>query len=295
MFKLIRLIGVFFITGCFFTQANAQTPALSFKEEMSFMEYLVKQEQYANVILLGQQLRHRFKQINQQNRLALEIGFAHDYLKKTDSAAHYFSLISSDFAQYDKARFYQSLKLTQLRQYDAAQTAIRELNINQADSLKTELREFQMAGIALLKKDYKQFDQKSLAFSFQYPAFASQEKKLLTFADKLKKIPRRSPFVAGLFSAIVPGTGKIYAGKSRQGLNMLFQNLFLGAQATEALLKDGVTSPRFIIYGALFSFFYIGNIWGSVLSVKMQKREVYETVRHEVLFNLDVPLRLVFQ
>ena len=282
------------VCSCF-VQTKAQTSSLSFKEEMTFMEYLIKQEQYANVVLLGQQLRNRFKQVNEQNRLALEVGFAYRSLNKSDSTAHYLSLISSDFAQYDKARFYQSLELARLRQYDAAQTAIQELVINQSDSLKIELREFQLAGIALLKKDYTQFDQKSLVFSFQHPAFASQEKKLLTYADKLKKIPRRSPFIAGLFSAIIPGTGKMYASKPRQGLNMLFQNLFLGAQATEALIKDGIKSPRFIIYGALFSFFYIGNIWGSVLSVKMQQREIYETIHHEVLFNLDVPLRLVFQ
>jgi TM2 domain-containing membrane protein YozV len=262
---------------------------------MKFMQHLVKQKQYANVVLLGTQLRPKFNNSSQKSRLALEIGMAYRQLEQPDSATQAFGWVTPDFEFYNKAKFYQSLSLINVRRYAEALQALDTLPITNRDSLQTELRQFQQAGIALLQQDYRQFDKKSQAFSFQYAAFASQERKLLSFAQKLKKMPRRSPFVAGVLSAIVPGTGKIYAGKTSQGLNMLFQNLFLGAQATEALIKDGVASPRFIIYGALFSFFYIGNIWGSVLSVKMQQREVYETIRHEVLFNLDVPLRLVFQ
>lgn len=291
---MLRLTGFFvlFFLGCL--SAKAQTSP-SFDEEMKFMQHLTKQKQYANVVLLGTQLRPKFSSSSQKSRLALEIGMAYRQLEQPDSAAQALGWVTPDFDLYDKAKFYQSLSLINLRRYAEALQALDTLSINNNDSLKTELRQFQQAGIALLQQDYRQFDKKSQAFSFQYSAFASQERKLLSFAQKLKKTPRRSPFVAGVLSAIVPGTGKIYAGKTSQGLNMLFQNLFLGAQATEALIKDGVTSPRFIIYGALFSFFYIGNIWGSVLSVKMQQREVYETIRHEVLFNLDVPLRLVFQ
>lgn len=291
---MLRLTGFFvlFFLGCL--SAKAQTSPL-FDEEMKFMQHLIKQKQYANVVLLGTQLRPKFSPSSQKSRLALEIGMAYRQLEQPDSAAQAFGWVTPDFELYDKAKFYQSLSLINVRRYVDALQALDTLPIANSDSLKTELRQFQQAGIALLQQDYRQFDKKSQAFSFQYPAFASQERKLLSFAQKLKKTPRRSPFVAGVLSAIVPGTGKIYAGKTSQGLNMLFQNLFLGAQATEALIKDGVTSPRFIIYGALFSFFYIGNIWGSVLSVKMQQREVYETIRHEVLFNLDVPLRLVFQ
>ncbi|WP_299459186.1 hypothetical protein [uncultured Microscilla sp.] len=291
---MIRFTGFlwFFIFGCLSAKAQVSP---SFDEEMKFIQYLISQKQYANVVLLAQQLRPKFTTNTQQSRLAINAGLAYRRLAKPDSAALAFGRVTPDFKLYDKARFYQSLEFTRVRRYIAAHQALDTLQIASVDSLKYELRQFQQAGIALLQKDYVQFEQRSRAFSFQYAAFASQEKKLLSFAQKLKKIPQRSPLVAGILSAVVPGTGKMYAGNTSQGLSMLFQNLFIGAQAAEALIKDGVASPRFIIYGALFSFFYIGNIWGSVLSVKMQQREVYETIRHEVLFNLDVPLRLVFQ
>lgn len=278
-----------------FCYGSAQAQRLSFQDEMKFMQHLIRQNQYHNVLLLGHQLKSKFTQNTQQNRLAIEMGFAHYYLKKLDSAAYYFAKVTADYPHYDKARFYQSLGLARLGNYEASTNALKTLGDTRLDSLKTALHHFQLAGLALLRKDYPQFEQESSLFTFQYPQFASQEKKLLEFHQKLKKIPKRSAFIAGLLSAIIPGTGKMYAGKPRQGLNMFLQNLFMGAQAIEALLKDGVASPRFIIFGGIFSIFYIGNIWGSALSVKLQQREAYEAVHHEVLFNIDIPLRLVFR
>ncbi|OJJ14878.1 hypothetical protein BKI52_40700 [marine bacterium AO1-C] len=291
--NLIKIVFIGFFSLLLPLKAFTQTP--SFEDEMAFIQHLFKQSQYQNVLLLGQQLKSKFSQSNQQSRLALEMGFAHHYLKKLDSAAYYFAQVSPGFAQYDKARFYQSLDLAKLTQYQAATQALVKLPEAQLSPLKTELYHFQLAGLALLQKDYQKFTEKAQSFSYQYAQFASQEKKLLVMHKKLKKIPRRSAFVAGLFSAIIPGTGKMYAGKPKQGLNLMLQNLFMGAQAVEALLIDGVRSPRFIIFGGLFSIFYIGNIWGSALSVKLQQREAYETIHQEILFNLDVPLRLVFR
>ena len=289
------LVTLFFIFNGLWLQAQDSLLRSSFEEEMAFTKHLFKQNQYRNVLLLSQQLKTKFTQSSQQNRLAMHMGFAHHYLKKLDSAVYYFNQVTVGFSRYDEARFYQSLDLAKLTQYPTATQALSQLSVAQLTPLKAELYHFQLAGLALLRKDYDRFTQKSQLFSYQYPQFASQQRKLLVLHQKLKKIPKRSAFVAGLFSAIIPGTGKMYAGKPKQGLNVLLQNLFMGAQAVEALLIDGVRSPRFIIFGGLFSIFYIGNIWGSALSVKLQQREAYETIHQEILFNLDVPLRLVFR
>jgi hypothetical protein len=60
------------------------------------------------------------------------------------------------------------------------------------------------------------------------------------------------------------------------------------------LRKDGVSSPRFIIYGSLFSLFYIGNIWGSALSVKIKRQEFNEKIDEQILFDMHIPLRTLF-
>jgi hypothetical protein len=100
--------------------------------------------------------------------------------------------------------------------------------------------------------------------------------------------------VAGIMSAIIPGSGKVYAGKTGQGVITFIQNVALGFQAYEAYRKDGWRSPRFLLYSSLFSFFYVGNIWGSTLTVNVRRQEFNDKINEQILVNMQIPLRTVF-
>ena len=104
----------------------------------------------------------------------------------------------------------------------------------------------------------------------------------------------KSPWVAGIMSVVIPGSGKIYAGKTGQGIITFIQNLALGLQAYEAYRRDGWKSPRFLVYGGLFTFFYVGNIWGSALTVHVRRQEFNDKVNEQILFNMQIPIRTVF-
>jgi hypothetical protein len=98
-----------------------------------------------------------------------------------------------------------------------------------------------------------------------------------------ENLKRKSPLLAGIYSALIPGTGKLYCKKKHQFFTSLLTNVAFGYQAYEAGRKDGINSSRFIITGILFSFFYIGNIWGSVLEARNYHIEQYQQFEHEVL------------
>ncbi len=53
------------------------------------------------------------------------------------------------------------------------------------------------------------------------------------------KASKKSPVLAGLYSAAIPGAGKLYAGKKRQALNMFILNAALGLQAWNRITKPG--------------------------------------------------------
>ena len=103
----------------------------------------------------------------------------------------------------------------------------------------------------------------------------------LTVSDKHLK--KKSPALAGAYSAIIPGMGKLYCGKKNQFVTSLIANLALGLQTWEAASKDGTNSARFIVTGILFSFTYFGNIWGSVLTAKNYRSENYRQLEYEIL------------
>ena len=86
----------------------------------------------------------------------------------------------------------------------------------------------------------------------------------------------------------------MYAGKVGQGIAGLLSTSLFGLQAYEAYRKDGLNSARFIIFGGLFSAFYVANIWGSVFTVKLRRDEFNNAVNKAILVDLHIPLRTIF-
>jgi len=100
--------------------------------------------------------------------------------------------------------------------------------------------------------------------------------------ERYLQTPGHSPFKAGLYSALIPGLGKYYLGYKRQAAISFVANLLLASQAVESYLKAGVASPRFIITTSVFSVFYVGNIWGSYLMAKKQRRDYLKQLDNEI-------------
>ncbi len=86
---------------------------------------------------------------------------------------------------------------------------------------------------------------------------------LLNLYYESSKIKHRSPFLAGAFSTVIPGMGKVYSGRLADGIIAF---LFVGATsfgAYRGFEKKGVKSVYGWIWGGLSVGFYIGNIYGS--------------------------------
>jgi|SRR6185312_8831119 len=94
--------------------------------------------------------------------------------------------------------------------------------------------------------------------------------------------PKHSTFLAGLYSTLIPGMGKLYLGYKQQAISAFIENIALGGVAAESYFKAGPLSARFIITGALFTLFYGGNIWGSALLAKKQKIDYKKQLDYEI-------------
>jgi hypothetical protein len=82
-------------------------------------------------------------------------------------------------------------------------------------------------------------------------------------------LKHRSAFLAGTMSMILPGSGKVYCGRWKDGLMSV---LFIGTTAYQAYRgfhKKGTQSIYGWIMGGLSFGFYIGNIYGSVKAAKI--------------------------
>lgn len=97
------------------------------------------------------------------------------------------------------------------------------------------------------------------------------------------RLPEKSPAIAGLLSSVVPGAGKIYSGRSIDGIQSF---ITVGATALQAYLgfrKDGIRSIRGWISSSVGVVFYLGNIYGSVIAARIHNEEK----RDALLFQID--------
>ena len=123
--------------------------------------------------------------------------------------------------------------------------------------------------------------------------YAMQAKSFLDVWNSTPELPNykpRSPWLAGAMSAVIPGSGKIYAGDLRSGVSTLLIVGALGGMAAESWIKLGGRDWRTIALSSVFGLFYIGNIYGSALSVSVIRNTYQDAEKATLLFDLRIPL-----
>ena len=88
-------------------------------------------------------------------------------------------------------------------------------------------------------------------------------------ANETSRKPR-SPLTAAALSAIIPGTGKVYAGRPLDGLAATLGTAIPLTFSIQNFQRDGVGSVRGWFHGSLAAGFYFGNIWGSAQAARIE-------------------------
>jgi len=204
-------------------------------------------------------------------------------------ANQYYASVSDSFEGKFVSGLKQSISLYCLSRHDEAVSVLNHATPH--DSLEMQLVLLFKSAIALSRNDYTAYlsNDSAIAFnSFIYDDVRTHFKGIYTRKVTTKK---KSPFLAGLYSAIVPGLGKVYAGKPYDGLSSFLQTGVMGAIALENAMKAGVYTARFVVFGGLFGLFYVGNIWGSIVAVKVHEQQVTKQFNDEISRNMYITIR----
>ena len=286
---------VFFLFILFvFSFLSKAQKAYSFPDDIKFVKYLHDNKEFSDalVVLHKQEQSSAAFSATRKDSLNYFFGWSHYNKKNLDSASIFFSRVRPPSTFYSKSKFYESFCTAYSGKYSKPDSI---LGTFQADSAtEQKLKNFECAGISLLTRDYARFDTLSKQFKGDYFPVQSEEKDLIQQREKLSKMKKKSPFLAGTMSVVIPGTGKLYAGYKGQAIAAFLQVVSLAAVAGEAYARDGIKSPQFIVFGGLFSIFYVGNIWGSAASVRVKRKEANQEIDNEILFDLHIPLRRIF-
>lgn len=221
-------------------------------------------------------------------------GWTHYNLRDFERATPLFERVRSGCEFYPKSVFYGTIGNLTLGNKEAAKHLLNSFAHTPQANDYQELLAFERAGIALLEGDMEGYKEQQRAFTYSHFALAEHQH---TFDQIALDQPRKlSPWIAGVASAVVPGLGKIYAGNLGEGVaSFLLVGMFAGLTA-ESWAKAGTPKNwRTITYGTIGSLLYIGNIFGSVASVKIYYEEFETTRSGAVMYGLHIPLRSIFR
>lgn len=94
-----------------------------------------------------------------------------------------------------------------------------------------------------------------------------EKEKISTFYDWKIDPPYKSHVLAGILSAVIPGSGKMYVGEWGDGVTALLVTGLFAFLAYDNFKANHNT--RAWIFTGLGSFFYAGNIYGSIASAQI--------------------------
>lgn len=110
-----------------------------------------------------------------------------------------------------------------------------------------------------------------------------ENEKIRALVCRVENIRYKKPSIAVLLSAIVPGGGKIYAGRTADGIIAFLFTGLNGWQAWRGFTKKGIDSPYGWIFGAMTVGFYFGGVYGSYKSVRIFNSKLDNDLREKAV------------
>jgi TM2 domain-containing membrane protein YozV len=122
--------------------------------------------------------------------------------------------------------------------------------------------------ISLLYDDELTYSHERFTFSFD----VDEKEAVSKLYNEKYFAPYKSPVTAGVLSALIPGTGKMYVGEWGDGIMALLATGLLAFLAYDNF--DAGHDTRAWIFTGLTGFFYLGNIYGSVAAAQIVNAKI---------------------
>ena len=263
------------------SQINYNQPKNIYK----FAQHLFQNKDYLRAC--SELQRFAYVAANHSDSIIYKIGLCFDLGDKPNIAKSYYNrIISNNFESiYLDAAHYQIAHIYfESSAFDLSINYIKNI----LPSISSKKGFFKMN--LLLGTNYlylRQWqDAKQHFASLSVDEYDLNFKYLSEFSKQGATLPYKSKLVAGCLSTAVPGMGKVYCGRINDGFYSLFMIGLSSWLAYDGFKKNGSQSVKGWIYGTLGTVLYIGNIYGSVVAVKIHNNKLEENL----LDRLDIDI-----
>lgn len=255
-----------------------------------FADYLYKEGDYLKAASEFQRYLLTFDSLPANtDSIFFKIGLCYRLARDFPKAIDYFNRIVESYPQspYLSKVYYQIALSYSLEGRYKEFTRFIDSNLSLIDQDDIKLKMNQLIGLNYIQQ--KKWDE---AIDFLGSLNISIKRDSITillanFAKEGQRLPHKSKLLAGLFSTIVPGTGKLYCNRSWDGFFSLLTIGITGYQAYEGFRKDGAYSIKGWVFGSISAVFYLGNIYGSVVAAKIYNEQQEEKLLNKVSMSIN--------
>ncbi len=247
--------------------------------------------EYYRAITEYKKLPILFPQSRKLDEALFKVGLSYYRGGEYSSALKTFSSVRESFSTGGFAaasRYYEGLAYFKLRQYGYANRTLEDL-IEQAPASDYAARARAARSAIALEEERiaaSREELERLMQDFPQHPSANKAKDALSLLSGYEQLPERSPVLAGIMSAVIPGTGYAYAGQYGDAVTAFVVNgLFIAGAATAAHQKNYSTA---YLVGALGLPFYGGTIYGSANAARKWNLGVRAELQHKYYATLSI-------
>jgi TolA-binding protein len=202
---------------------------------------------------------------------SFEIGMAYFKGEEYGEAARSFLAMRQKYPESShasQAGYLEGISQWKMKNYYRARVALESLVEQHPDS-EYAPRSLAAICLAALDEDKAEVSRQALnRFLDRYPGHPGEEniREAAAQIDRYRELPEKSTVLAGVMSAILPGSGYIYAEHYGDGITaFLINGLFIAGTITAIHQENYAVAG---IVGGVGVPFYLGNIYGSANAAK---------------------------
>ncbi len=262
-----------------------------FDHEISFARHLMGRGHFKEALFVLEDLKP--EKNPQKDSLNFLLGRILYGQKDLETSARYLTKVSNESPFFHQSLFFAAYNHAYLNNTNISGELLFSTDFS-SDARLIYMRNFQYSGLALLDRDMESFQKIRKKLNNEFFLTQAEEKNFISYYEQIKNYPQKSPYLAGFMSMLIPGAGKIYAGKTSEGIaNFLYTGALL-ATTYDLYASFGAENPFFIISAIVSGIFYTGNVWGSMVAVKRVQNEFNYEIDQRILLDMHIPLRKLF-
>jgi tetratricopeptide (TPR) repeat protein len=287
---LLLLLAAVLITLTLPSWASGKEVVVTETVQLGLADAFLAEGEYYRAITEYKKFLFLFPDSGKADYALFGIGTAYYRGEEYEPATRTFAALLENYgkgAHAAPSAYFEGVSLWKLGRFDRAEAAFDRVAALEPAS--------EYAPLSLIGKSLLSYDAKNdpgcrgelARFLEIYPQDDRAERVRQTIAllDRNREVPRKSPAVAGLMSAVVPGSGYMYAGRYGDGLVALIVNGLFIAGTVAAIHQESYAVAA--IVGGIGLPFYVGNIYGSANAATKWNIGVRKELREKIAVSLD--------